>query len=111
MECGSYNTSKEGEEGIPMVQRPETDVPQPDEGDGWETEREEEVLEGEEASETNEDQSNIQELVDIVEGLNISEVVLNIDGENNDVAPLDWEGKLCDLINALFPLLYQRNVW
>lgn len=89
MECGSYNTSKEGEEGIPMVLRPQTDVPQPDEGgDGWETEEEEEILGGEEANETNEDQSNIQELEDNVEGLNVSEVELNIDGENN-VLPLD----------------------
>ena len=72
-----------------MMLRPQTDVPQPDEGDGWETGGEEEVLEGEEANNTNEDQSSIQELVDNVEGVNISEVVLNIDGENNDVAPLD----------------------
>ena len=89
MECGSYNTSKEGEEGIPMVLRPQTDVPQPDEGDGWETEEEEEILGGEEANETNEDQPNIQEAVDNAEGLNVSEVVLNIDGENNNVLPLD----------------------
>ena len=89
MECGSYNTSKEGEEGIPMVLRPQRDVPQPDEGDGWETEEEEEILGGEEANETNEDQPNIQEAVDNAEGLNVSEVVLNIDGENDNVLPLD----------------------
>lgn len=89
MECGSYNTSKEGEEGIPMVLRPQADVQQPDEGDGWETEEEEEILGGEEANETNEDQPNIQEAVDNFEGLNVSEVVLNIDGENNNVLPLD----------------------
>ena len=109
MECGSYNTSKEGEEGIPMVLRPQTDVPQPDEGgDGWETEEEEEILGGEEANETNEDQSNIQELEDNVEGLNVSEVELNIDGENN-VLPLDWEGKLCDLNAALFSTLVSEK--
>ena len=89
MECGSYNTSKEGEEGIPVVLRPQIDVPQPDEGDGWETEEEEEILGGDEANGTNEDQSNIQQLQDNVEGLNISEVELNIDGENNNVLPLD----------------------
>jgi len=89
MECGSYNTSKEGEEGIPMVPRPQTDVPQPDERDGWETEEEEEILGGEEANGTNEDQPNIQEAVDNAEGLNVSEVVLNVDGENNNVLPLD----------------------
>ena len=87
MECGPYNTSKEGEEEIPMVQRPQTDVPQPDEGDGWETE-EDKILGGEEVNETNKDESNIQELEDNVEGLNVSEVVLNIDGENNNVLPL-----------------------
>ena len=89
MECGSYNTSKEGEEGIPMVLRPQADVSQPDDRDGWETEDEEEILGGEEANETNEDQPNIQEAVDNAEGLNVSEVVLNIDGENNNVLPLD----------------------
>lgn len=89
MECGSYNTSKEGEEGIPMVLGPQRDVQQPDVGDGWETEEEEEILGGEEANERNEDQPNIQGQVDNAEGLNVSEVVLNVDGENNNVLPLD----------------------
>lgn len=95
MECGSYNTSKEGEEGIPMGLGPQRDVPQPDVGDGWETEEEDEILGGEEASETNQDQPNIQGQVDNAEGLNVSEVVLNVDGENNNVLPLDWLGQVC----------------
>ena len=72
-----------------MVLGPQRDVPQPDVGDGWETEEEEEILGGEEANETNEDQPSIQGQVDNAEGLNVSEVVLNVDGENNNVLPLD----------------------
>lgn len=82
IECGSYNTSREGEEGVPVAQ--------PDEGDEWETEEEEEILGGEEADQRNEDESpGHAEANDNAEGLNIAEVLLNLDGESNNVLPLD----------------------
>ena len=78
LECGSYNTSREGEEGVPVLPpRPTTgDQQQPDDGDEWETEEEEEIVGGEEEA-GNEVQDN-------ADGLNVSEVVLNLDGESNN---------------------------
>ena len=45
MECGSFNTSREG---VPVVARTATGGPAADNEDGWETEEEEEIVEGEE---------------------------------------------------------------
>lgn len=87
-ECGSYNTSREGEEGVPVLPAA-PGVPQADEEDDWETEEEEEILGGEEADPRNEDESGHPEVEDSAEGLNVSEVVLNLDGDSNNVLPLD----------------------
>lgn len=89
MECGSYNTSREGEEGAPVLPIPQGDVQQPDDGDEWETEEEEEIVGGEEAEQRNEDEPGNPEAEDNAEGLNVSEVVLNLEGESNNVLPLD----------------------
>ena len=90
MECGSYNTSREGEEGVPVVPRPPTDGPPADDEEDWETEEEEEIVGGEEESAANEDESGRQEAEDNnADGLNVADVVLNVDGDSNNVLPSD----------------------
>ena len=79
-ECGSYNTSREGEEGAPAPPiPPAADAPR--EEDEWETEEEEEIIGGSE-SEHQARQDN---------GVNLAEVQLNLDGdtENDNVLPVD----------------------
>jgi len=86
-ECGSYNTSREGEEGTPVIPVPATAAAAavaPD--DEWETEEEEEIVGGEEGQE-NEAEIGGQAAHD--DGVNLSEVQLNIDGDSSNVLPLD----------------------
>lgn len=81
-ECGSYNTSREGEEGAPAPPiPPAADAPQ--EEDEWETEEEEEIVGGGDA------ESDHQAGHD--GGVNLAEVQLNLDGdtENDNVLPVD----------------------
>ena len=42
MECGSYNTSREG---VPVVPRPATDGPAADNEDGWKQKKKRKLLE------------------------------------------------------------------
>ena len=83
-ECGSYNTSREGEEGAPVMPPipAAADAVQGD--DEWETEDEEEIVGGEEGEEN---EAEVQAATD--DGLNLSEVQLNVDGDSNNVLPLD----------------------
>ena len=72
MECGSYNTSREGEEGVPVAFVPlpqAVDAPQDDEE--WETEDEEEIFGGHEEAEP-EEQDAVDDLV------HLSQVQLNL---------------------------------
>ncbi|XP_015776266.1 PREDICTED: RING finger and CHY zinc finger domain-containing protein 1-like [Acropora digitifera] len=85
MECGSYNTSREGEEGVPVAAVP---LPQaahaPQDEEEWETEDEEEIVGGHEESES-EEQDAVDDLV------NLAQVELNLGDETDDnqVLPLD----------------------
>ena len=72
MECGSYNTSREGEEGVPVAFVPlpqAVDAPQDDEE--WEMEDEEEIFGGHEEAEP-EEQDAVDDLV------HLSQVQLNL---------------------------------
>ena len=82
-ECGSYNTSREGEEGVPVMPPPVAAVAtEAAEGeDEWETEEEEEIVGGE-AEQENEEQGQD-------DGVNLAEVQLDMDGDSNNVLPLD----------------------
>ena len=78
MECGSYNTSREGEEGVPVaaVSLPQAaHVPQDEEE--WETEDEEEIRGGHQETEP-EEQDAVDDLV------NLAQVELNLGDENDD---------------------------
>ena len=79
MECGLYNTSREGEEGVPVAAVP---LPQADEE--WETEDEEEIIGGHEEAAL-EEQEAVDDLV------NLSQVQLNLGDktDDNQVLPLD----------------------
>ena len=85
MECGSYNTSREGEEGVPVAAVP---LPQaghaPQDEEEWETEDEEEIVGGHEETES-EEQDAVDDLV------NLAQVELNLGDETDDnqVLPLD----------------------
>ncbi|XP_068758016.1 RING finger and CHY zinc finger domain-containing protein 1-like [Montipora capricornis] len=83
-ECGSYNTSREGEEGIPVAAVQLAQATQGQGGEEWETEDEEETFEGHEEAES-EQEASVNDLV------NLSEVQLNLDDEtgDNDELPLD----------------------
>ena len=90
MECGSYNTSREGEEGVPVVPRPAIGGPAADNEDGWETEEEEEIVGGEEEPAANGSETRQQQKDDIItDGLNIADVLLNVDSDRYNVLPLD----------------------
>ena len=90
MECGSYNTSREGEEGVPVVPRPAIGGPAADNEDGWETEEEEEIVEGEEEPAANGNETRQQQQDDsISDELNIADVVINLDSERDNALPLD----------------------
>ena len=84
MECGSYNTSREGEEGVPVAAVP---LPQaahtPQDEEEWETE-DEEIVGGQEETEA-EEQDAVGDLV------NLAQVELNLGDETDDnqVLPLD----------------------
>ena len=87
MECGSYNTSREG---VPVVARPATDGPAADNEDGWETEEEEEIVEGEEEPAASGNETRQQQQDDsISDELNIADVVINVDSDRDSVLPLD----------------------
>ena len=86
MECGSYNTSREG---VPVVPRPATDGPAADNEDGWETEEEEEIVGGEEEPAANGNETRQQQDDSISDELNIADVVINVDGDRDSVLPLD----------------------
>ena len=85
MECGSYNTSREGEEGVPVAAVP---LPQaahaPQDEEEWETEDEEEIVRGHEETKS-EEQDAVDDLV------NLAQVELNLGDETDDnqVLPLD----------------------
>ena len=85
MECGSYNTSREGEEGVPVAFVP---LPQaghaPQDDEEWETEDEEEIVGGHEENEPGE-QDSVNDVV------NLAQVQLNLGDETDDnqVLPLD----------------------
>lgn len=83
-ECGSYNTSREGEEGIPVAAVQLAQAAQGQGDEEWETEDEEEIFEGHEEAES-EQQASVNDLV------NLSEVQLNLDDETGDnhELPLD----------------------
>ena len=85
MECGSYNTSREGEEGVlvAFVPLPQA-VHAPQDDEEWETEDEEEIFGGHEEAEP-EEQDAVDDLV------NLSQVQLNLGDETDDnqVLPLD----------------------
>ena len=86
MECGSYNTSREG---VPVVPRPATDGPAADNEDGWETEEEEEIVEGEEEPAASGNETRQQQQDDsISDELNIADVVINVDSDRDSVLPL-----------------------
>ena len=90
MECGSYNTSREGEEGVPVAAVPLPQVAHaPQDEEEWETEDEEEIVGGHEETEP-EEQDAVNDVV------NLAQVRLNLDDETNDnqVLPLDWVGNL-----------------
>ena len=84
-ECGSYNTSREGEEGVPVMPPPipvaavATEAAEGE--DEWETEEEEEIVGGD-AEQENEEQGQD-------DGVNLAEVQLDMDGDSNNVLPLD----------------------
>lgn len=84
-ECGSYNTSREGEEGVPVMPPPIPVAAVATEAAGgedeWETEEEEEIVGGE-AEQENEEQGQD-------DGVNLAEVQLDMDGDINNVLPLD----------------------
>ena len=82
-ECGSYNTSREGEEGVPVMPPPVAAVAtEAAEGeDEWETEEEEEIVGGETEQESEEQGQD--------DGVNLAEVQLDMDGDSNNVLPLD----------------------
>ena len=86
MECGTYNTSREG---VPVVPRPATDGPAADNEDGWETEEEEEIVGGEEEPAANGNETRQQQDDSISDELNIADVVINVDGDRDSVLPLD----------------------
>ena len=90
MVCGSYNTTREGEEGIPVaaVSWPQIAHASQDDEE-WETEDEEEIVEGNDETEP-EEQDAVDDLV------NLAQVELNLGDETNDnqVLPLDWVGNL-----------------
>ena len=89
MECGSYNTSREGEEGVPVVPSPAIGGPAADNEDGWETEEEEEIVGGEEEPAANGNETRQQQDDSISDELNIADVVINVDGDRDSVLPLD----------------------
>lgn len=85
MECGSYNTSREGEEGVPVAAVPLPQVAHaPQDEEEWETEDEEEIVGGHEETES-EEQDAVDDLVDL------AQVELNLGDETDDnqVLPLD----------------------
>ena len=86
MECGSYNTSREG---VPVVARTATGGPAADNEDGWETEEEEEIVGGEEEPAANGNETRQQQDDSISDELNIADVVINVDSERDNVLPLD----------------------
>ena len=87
MECGSFNTSREG---VPVVARTATGGPAADNEDGWETEEEEEIVEGEEEPAASGNETRQQQQDDsISDELNIADVVINVDSDRDSVLPLD----------------------
>ena len=86
MECGSFNTSREG---VPVVARTATGGPAADNEDGWETEEEEEIVGGEEEPAANGNETRQQQDDSISDELNIADVVINVDSERDNVLPLD----------------------
>ena len=86
MECGSYNTSRQG---VPVVARTATGGPAADNEDGWETEEEEEIVGGEEEPAANGNETRQQQDDSISDELNIADVVINVDSERDNVLPLD----------------------
>ena len=85
MECGSYNTSREGEEGAPVAAVP---LPQaahaPQDDEEWETEDEEEIVGGNEEPEP-EEQDAVDDLVNLAQ----IELDLGDETDDNQVLPLD----------------------
>ena len=78
MECGSYNTSREGEEGVPVAALP---LPQashaPQDDEEWETEDEKEIVRVHKETEP-EEQDADNDLV------NLAQVQLNLGDETDD---------------------------
>ena len=73
-----------------MVPRPATDGPVADNEDGWETEEEEEIVGGEEEPEANVSETRQQQKDHIItDGLNIADVLINVDSDRDNVLPLD----------------------
>ena len=89
MECGSYNTSRDGEKGVPVVPRPAISGPAADNEDVWETEEEEEIVGGEEEPATNGNETRQQQDDSIGDELNMADVVINVDSDRDNALPLD----------------------
>ena len=81
MECGSYNTSRKGDEGVPMAAVP---LPQaahaPQDDEELETEDEEEIVGGHEEPEP-EEQDAVDDLVNLAQ----AELNLGDETDNNQV--------------------------
>ena len=81
MECGSYNTGRKGDEGVPMAAVP---LPQaahaPQDDEEWETEDEEEIVGGKEEPEP-EEQDAVDDLVNLAQ----AELNLGDETDNNQV--------------------------
>ena len=76
VECGSYNTSREGEEGIPDIPHGAADNAE------WETDEEEEILGGEKREHVNHDNRETDDA-------DVSDVVLNVTDDAACDLPLD----------------------
>ena len=64
--------------------------PAADNEDGWETEEEEEIVGGEEEPAANGSETRQQQKDDIItDGLNIADVLINVDSDRDNVLPLD----------------------
>ena len=73
-----------------MVPRPATAGPAADNEEGWETGEEEEIVGGEEEPAANGNETQQQPQDDsISDELNIADVVLDVDGDRDNVLPLD----------------------
>ena len=76
MECGSYNTSREGEERVPVAAVPLPQVAHaPQDEEEWGTEDEEEIVGGHEETEPEEQDNDL---------VNLAQVQLNLGNENDD---------------------------